>query len=100
MTKVTKVTVENVNIPGQTQQVDAMKYEAMKNALLEVLPTAQPGLTAKEIHEQLLPLLPQDIWPNGEKAGWWYKLVQLDLEAKGMVFRDEKSKPMRWWQTE
>ena len=34
MTKGTKVTVENVNIPGQTQQVDAMKYEAMKNAYL------------------------------------------------------------------
>lgn len=98
MTIGTKIAVENVNVPGQTQQVDATKYEAMKKALLAVLPTTSPGLTAKEIYQHLLPLLPQELWPNGEKAGWWYKLVQLDLEAKGILCRDEKSKPLRWWQ--
>ena len=99
MPKATQITVENVKTPGQTQNVDAAKYAAMKIALLKVLPTDRPGLTANEIYEQLLPILPQDIWPNGDKAGWWFKLVQLDLEAKNIMYRDEKSKPLRWWQT-
>jgi hypothetical protein len=40
--------------------------------------------------------LPQDLWPNGEKSGWWMKTVQLDLEAKGLVVRDTRARPTRW----
>lgn len=40
---------------------------------------------------------PQDLFPGGEKSGWWAKTVQLDLEAKGILVRDTKSKPLRWW---
>ena len=39
--------------------------------------------------------LPDDLFPGGEKAGWWTKCVQLDLEAKGLVVRDA-GKPLRW----
>ena len=94
-----KVTVENVNVPGQTTQLDAIKYEAMKKALLRVLPRKEPGLTAKEIREKMAPILPQELWPNGDKVGWWFKAVQLDLEAKGLMSRDVKSKPLRWWKS-
>jgi hypothetical protein len=34
-----------------------------------------------------------------DKAGWWAKAVQLDLEAKGIVVR-EATKPLRWHQVE
>jgi hypothetical protein len=34
-----------------------------------------------------------------DKAGWWAKAVQLDLEAKGIVVR-EVTKPLRWHQVE
>lgn len=96
-TKTRKVTLENFTSPGSTQQVDAVKYEAMRAVMLRVVPRTAPGLTAAEIREKLLPLLSQELWPNGEKAGWWHKGVQLDLEAKGLLRRDEKSKPLRWW---
>jgi hypothetical protein len=43
------------------------------------------------------PLLPKKLWPKGEKDGWWQKTVQLDLEAKGQLKRDPKSKPMKWY---
>lgn len=36
------VTIENVNHPGQTSTVDAGMYHAMRNAMLEVLPTDAP----------------------------------------------------------
>ena len=90
-----KIAVENVNVPGQSTNVDAAKYNAMIEAFLKVLPTQSPGLTQKEIREQVVPHLPDDLFPAGATAGWWAKTVQLDLEAKGRVTR-EKTKPLRW----
>jgi len=96
MTAKETIIVENVNVPGYTSRVDAQKYTAMREAILQVTPPTPPGLTAKEMLERLKPLLPPELWPSGEKAGWWHKTVQLDLEAKGILVRDEQSKPLRW----
>ncbi len=90
-----KVTVENVNVPGYTTRVDAGMYHAMRRALLKALPSKAPGLTQAEMHEAVLPHLPKDLFPGGAKAGWWAKSVQLDLEAKGIVTRED-TKPLRW----
>jgi hypothetical protein len=38
----------------------------------------------------------EDRYPGGAKAGWWAKMVQLDLEAKGARVR-EPSKLLRWY---
>jgi len=97
MTESEKIEIENVNTPGKTSRVDKTKYEAMKATMLEVLPSTPPGLTAKEMKTKLIPAVPAEFWPNGEKVGWWQKAVQLDLEAKGEIVRDTKSKPLRWW---
>jgi hypothetical protein len=89
-----KIEIENVNAPGRVERVDRAKYMAMKKALLSVLPGVAPGLTVAEAREALLPLLPQALFPEGNKAGWWLKATQLDLEAKGAIQR-ENSKPLR-----
>ena len=91
-----KVTVENINVPGYTSRVDARMYAAMKEALLVVLPDATPGLTHAEMKEAVVPHLPQELFPGGSKAGWWAKTVQLDLEAKGIIARED-TKPLRWY---
>ena len=93
-TKTKKIDVENVNHPGVVSQVDADMYDAMKRAYLKILPKTSPGLTVAETTERLLAHLPEELFPDGAKAGWWAKTVQLDLEAKGVVTR-EKSKPIR-----
>ena len=82
-----KVAMENVNSPGRVVRVDADKYNTMKRAILAVLPKLSPGLTVAELKTRLLPLLPEDLFPGGAKAGWWLKGVQLDLEAKGLITR-------------
>jgi hypothetical protein len=82
-----KVEVENPNSPGRTTRVDAAKYRAMKTALLAVLPGDAPGLTVAAAKAGLLPQLPDDLFPGGDKAGWWLKCVQLDLEAKRVIAR-------------
>lgn len=91
-----RVAVQNVNVPGSSSQVDGIKYEAMRKALLKVLPSRKPGLTQAEMWEQVPPHLPQDEFPGGAKSGWWVKCVQLDLEAKGVIERDRSAKPLRW----
>jgi hypothetical protein len=90
-----RITVENVNVPGYTLDVDAKMYTAMRDAVLAVLPASPPGLTQTELRQALLAHLPENLFPGGAKADWWSKLVQLDLEAKGVVNR-EATKPLRW----
>jgi hypothetical protein len=94
-----KVVVENINHPGRTTTVEKIKYEAMKKAMLRVLPKKPPGLTQEEIRTAVLPFLPEKLFPGGEKASWWAKSVQLDLEAKRIVGRDVTAKPLRWTRT-
>ncbi len=90
-----KVEIENVASPGRITRVDADKYEAMKRAFLTVLPATSPGLTAAELLAGVLAHLPEELFPQGAKAGWWMKGVPLDLEAKGIAARAD-TKPLRW----
>lgn len=90
-----KIEVLNVNHPDQVTRVDRAKYEAMRDALLAVLPVEAPGLTAAESKDALLPALPADLFPGGATAGWWLKCVQLDLEARETI-RRAATKPLRW----
>ncbi len=90
----TKVAMENINSPDRPIRVDADKYHAMRDAILAVLPASAPGLTVAEAKARLLPLLPEALFPGGAKAGWWLKGVQLDLEAKKLIARED-TKPLR-----
>jgi hypothetical protein len=88
------VEVENVNHPGQLKLVDAAMYDAMRRALLKILPKTPPGVTIEEMYGNVAKRLPRDLFPAGAKAGWWAKTVQLDLEAKGLIAR-AKTRPLR-----
>ena len=89
-----KIDVENVTSPNHKYRVNRAKYMAMREALMAVLPTDPPGLTVAEAKIALLPQLSAEHFPGGEKAGWWLKCVQLDLEAKRVIARGPKS-PVR-----
>lgn len=93
-----RIEVENVTSPGHRYRVQADKYHDMRAALLAVLPVAAPGLTPAEAIAAARPLLSPALFPGGEKAGWWMKCVQLDLEAKGVIARATKP-PVRLWKT-
>ncbi|MGH6696353.1 DUF6958 family protein [Sphingopyxis sp.] len=91
---VERTEMRSITSPGFAMQVDKAKYDAMKDALLAAIPAGKPGLTIAEIKERTLPLLPEERFPGGAKAGWWLKGVQLDLEARGLIAR-ENVKPLR-----
>ncbi|WP_224705583.1 DUF6958 family protein [Devosia aquimaris] len=82
-----KLTVENVGQPGKTYRVDAAKYQAMRDAMLMVLPQQAPGMPVAVVIAAVRPNLPDALFPGGDTAGWWVKCVQLDLEAKRVIAR-------------
>ena len=79
-----KIEIENINTPGRTERVNRAKYQAMRDALMAVLPDSAPGL---KVPEAKAALLPDALFPAGATAGWWLKAAQLDLEAKGIIKR-------------
>lgn len=91
-----KITIANFASPGHTYRVDRQKYEAMRAALLKVLPAQEPGMTPGEAGKAVLPHLPDDLFPGGAKAGWWLKAAQLDMEVTGVIKRGPKP-PVRLW---
>ncbi len=98
MTATEKIEVKNVNVPGSVNRINAVKYGEMKRAMLTLLPRKPPGLTQSEVIDAVKPLLDAQIFPGGKTAGWWFKCVQLDLDAKGTLTR-EPTKPLRWHRT-
>ncbi len=89
-----RIEVENIMSPGKVHRVDRATYEAMRAALLAVLPKSPPALTVAEAMAAVLPLLPDALFPGGDKAGWWQKAAQLDLEVKAIITR-ENTKTLR-----
>jgi hypothetical protein len=47
----------NVNFPSKIYPLDADKYDAMKEAMLDILPKTGPGMTVPEIKERVGPIL-------------------------------------------
>jgi hypothetical protein len=92
-----RIEIENVGQPGKTYRVDRAKFEAMRTVVLAVLPTEPPGLPVDAVIAAVKPHLPADLFPRGEKAGWWVKAVQLDLEAKRTIARTPS--PVRLYRT-
>lgn len=93
-----KIEIESITSPHHVQRVNKAKFIAMRDALLLVLPSEAPGKSVAEAKAALLPNLPNELFPGGEKAGWWLKAAQLDLEAKGEIKRSGKG-PVRLFRT-
>lgn len=92
------IEIENFTSPDWSGRVNRAKYMMMREALIPVLPTEAPGMTVAQAKAALLPNLSKELFPGGEKAGWWLKAVQLDLEAKGVIERGGKG-PVRLFRT-
>lgn len=90
----TDETMEVLTREGRPWRVNRAKFEDMDRALMAVLPAEAPGLTVAEAKAALLPKLDPELFPGGDKAGWWIKAVQLDHEARGTI-RRAKGSPVR-----
>ena len=90
------VETRSPNKPGYRRNVDAAKYSVMKKALMAFFPRTGPGRTQAEMMAKAK-TVDKRIFP-GTTSSWWAKSVQLDLEARGDLVR-ENTKPLRWHRT-
>jgi len=67
--------------------VTSQKYQPVRNAILASLPRGRNGLTFQELVDSVARTLPKSLFPRPGSVSWYTKVVQLDLEAKGLIER-------------
>lgn len=90
-----QIEVFNVDTPGKSNFVQRDKYEEVRSILLNNLPTKLPGVSENEMMILVESQASDKLFPKKETLGWWVKIVQMDLEAKGLLLRT-KSQPTCW----
>lgn len=83
-------TIEILTLEGKPWRVNGAKFEAMRSAMMAVIPDEPPGMKFADLKAALLEYLDPTLFPGGEKSGWWLKAVQLDHEARGLIKRADK----------
>ncbi len=78
----------------QGTRVDVAKYEAMKAALLAVVPAAGDGIPFQDLAGAVRPHLPAEVFANAS-VSWYVTTVKLDLEARGLIERVPGARPQR-----
>ena len=95
MVAVENINTPGINTPGKTHQLNAVKYNAVRDAMLRAMTKDAPSLTIAEIKFAAPKHLPENMFPGGDKLDCWQKAVQLDFEAKGVIKR-ATTKPLRF----
>ncbi|WP_018128514.1 DUF6958 family protein [Balneola vulgaris] len=81
--------------PGKNStRIDKWKYEAVRKAILKVVPTEGPGILFKELPQYLEGVLTDEELENLGSLMWYTTTVKLDMEAKGELIR-LKGSPQR-----
>lgn len=89
-----RVAVETVT-PGKLgTRIDGDKYDAMKAAILAVVPASADGVVSRDLPGRLRRELPAELFANASVT-WYYTTVKLDLEAKRLIERVPGSRPQR-----
>lgn len=78
----------------QGTNIDAAKYEAMKAALLAIVPADDAGFPFQDLGEAVKPHLPDKLFANAS-VSWYVVTVKLDLEARGLIERVPGARPQR-----
>ncbi len=85
----------NVNKGSAGFSVTPEKYEPIRKAILRSLPRSQTGLTFKELVASVNCRVSKGLFPKPGSVSWYTKVVQLDLEAAGLVERIPGQTPQR-----
>jgi hypothetical protein len=75
-------------------RVDAARYDAMRTALLKVIPANRDGVAFASLPSLVAKELPGDLF-RGASIPWYVATVKLDLEARGLLRRVPGSRPQR-----
>jgi hypothetical protein len=89
-----RVTTLNANQSGPGPTISEDRYNAVRDALLEVVPFADRGVAIPELPSLIEPMLPKPLF-RGTSISWYVTTVKLDLEARELIERVPGSKPQR-----
>lgn len=67
--------------------IDRAKYDAMREAILAVVPRSGDGVAFLGLAALVKPLLPESVFGKDASVTWYVTTVKLDLEARGLVRR-------------
>lgn len=90
-----RVMTASPNTGRDNVRIDAEKYDALRNAILRVLPARPPGLEFKKLPDAVRAHLPGGKIPGGGSLRWYTTVVKLDLEVRGEIERVEGASPQR-----
>lgn len=84
----------------QGVNVERVKYEEMRRALLAVIPKGEAGVAFGELAGLVEGRLDEGVFGGGDGSGvtkvmWWVTTVKQDLEARGEIERVEGARPQR-----
>jgi hypothetical protein len=82
--------------PGkQPTRIDRWKYEAVRQAILKVVPRRGDGMPFSELSEKVKSALPAKQLAELGSVSWYTTTVKLDLEVRGNLYRVEGARPQR-----
>lgn len=85
---------KNIN-PRGGFRVTGEKYGPMRRAMLAVVPRSQSGVTFNEMVGRLQRRVSRKLFPHRGSVMWYAKVVQLDLEKRGLLRRVPGRVPQR-----
>ncbi len=89
-----RTTIRNPNTGRDDGTIATDKYDAMKSALLAVIPRGAEGVPFRGLADRVKPHLDASVF-EGASIGWYTTTVKLDLEARGLLERVPGAKPQR-----
>jgi len=87
----------NVTAGARGFRVTKVKYDCIRKAMLSNLPTSQKGLSFNELVAKIRREVGnrKDLFPKAGSVMWYTKVVQLDLEKRGLIERVPGVVPQR-----
>jgi hypothetical protein len=71
------------------------KYDAVRQAILKLIPKSDPGVPFKELTGGVRSLLGEEVVEKLGSVSWYTVTVKLDLEARGEIVRVSDRGPQR-----
>jgi hypothetical protein len=71
------------------------KYDAMRRALLDVIPRRTEGVAFSALPRLVRARLDPTVYPAGTSVPWYLVTVKQDLEARGLIEQVPDARPQR-----
>ncbi len=89
-----KIVCETPTPGKKPTRIDRWKYELVRDAIMIVTPTKEPGMLFKELPKWIEGALSEEELEKLGSLMWYTTTVKLDMEAKGELIR-LKGSPQR-----